>query len=285
MKCFSNFKITSLVIIALFNACTKDIKLTLPEHKPALVLNSVFNPDSTFKVDLSANRSIFSNQDFKPVENASIQLFKNGNYLTDLQHIKEGIYTTPIKPETLQKYTIKAAAAGFPDITAHNDVPLAPSVRQVQAKAAYTRVEEYYKGVDVSFTLDAPSTEENFYYLRAYAFVKDNAGNDRIQWIGIQLQLPVEKDFSVDDKHFFSDKLFQGKSASFKLHLVNNPKSLDYTIYLKIAHISKVYYDYEKTFSESISDLNFNQEAVSNNIENGMGIFAGYNAITVTIKP
>ena len=285
MKYFSILQITSLLIIASFNACTKNIDLTLPEHKPALVLNSVFSPDSTFKVDLSASRSIFSKQDFIPVKNASIQLFENGNYLVDFQHTKDGIYTTPVKPKSLHKYTVKAAAPGFPDITANDDVPLAPSVRQVQAKAAYTSVEEYYKGVDISFTLDAPSAEENFYHVRAYTFIKGNVGEDRIHKMGVRFQLPIEEEFSVDDNHFLSDKLFQGKSASFKLHLVNNPKSLDYTIYLRITHISKAYNDYKKTYSKSISDLNFNQEPVSNNINNGMGLFAGYNAITIPIKP
>ncbi len=83
MKFFRVFWILYLSITTLLMACIKTVEFTPPEHKPALVLNSIFNPDSIFTVDLTSSRDIFSNEDFSHVKNTSLRLFSDGKNVTD----------------------------------------------------------------------------------------------------------------------------------------------------------------------------------------------------------
>jgi len=282
MQKFKHYAISLACVILGLSACIKPVQVTLPTHKPALVLNSVFNPDSTFYVDLSSSRNILSNEAHAPVTNASVRLFRNGNYMADLQHSKNGVYIAAIKPESLAKYSITATAPNFPSISARNHIPGAPVLHQIQAAVADIRPNEHDLGVNVSFILDNPSVEENFYFIRAYRSAT-TSGQTIVRSAGISFLSPIMEDFQIDDRYYFSDKLFKGKPTTLKLHLYSDPKGITY---LRIAHITEEYYAYGKTLVNfSYSDTNLNQMSVSNNIENGIGLFAGYNAITIPIKP
>lgn len=262
--------------------CSKSVDFDFPAHAPGLVLNGVFNPDSIFSIDLTSSNQISSNNDFNPVENASVRLFQNGNYLTDLQHSKKGIYRASIKPESLRKYEIRVTAPGFPDIAAHNHVPEKPAIHHVQITTVSGGVSPT-QGLNVSLILDDVPKENNFYFIRAYTFDRGgNAGMPYIRDLNISFISPIEDDFEMGSRKFFSDKLFQGDSINLKIHLEDSSKE---TVYLLIAQVTKEYFDYGKTLRRhTMTDLNINQMAVSNNIENGVGLFAGYNAVTIPIK-
>ncbi|MEJ7779019.1 MAG: DUF4249 domain-containing protein [Daejeonella sp.] len=272
------------LVLTLFvlTACTKEIELNFPEHGSALVLNGVFNPDSIFSVELSSNRPISSNADFAAVLNASVMLFRDGNYLTDLTHSKDGIYRASIKPESLKKYEIRVRAPGFANISAHSTVPASPVVSEVKSSLAHDP-NEPAPGVIMSLILSDPPAEENFYSVQAYTFDKDFKGNIFQRDLSIEIISPIEEDFSRNSRLFFSDKLFEGRTLNLSLHLSTvSPKNA----YLRIAQVSREYYMYGKTYDmHHQTDINISQNPVSNNIENGMGVFAGYNAVTFSPRP
>lgn len=84
--------------------------------------------------------------------------------------------------------------------------------------------------------------------------------------------------------YFFSDKIFDGKTINLKLRYEwpGNGK----TIHLNIAQITPDYYNYSKTLEKQSYRDNFltTPSPVHNNIKNGFGIFAGYNARTFRIR-
>lgn len=266
----------------LISACTKKIELDFPPHEPMLVLNGIFNPDSLFSVELSSNRAITSNEDFVPVQNAAVELYQDGIYLTKLQHSGKGVYKSSIKPERLKKYGIKVKATGFPDIASHSFVPEQPLVHDLKSSVAYQQ-NDPSPGLNVSLVLEDPPGEENFYSIRAYTFDKYYTGAVFIRELLVSFISPIEEDFSRSYHQYFSDKLFPGKALNLKLYLAN--AGLQNT-FLRIAQVSPEYYAYGKTYqAHHRSDININQSPVSNNIENGRGLFAGYNAITIALKP
>jgi hypothetical protein len=225
-----------------------------------------------------------SDQDFSSVTNASVKLFQNGNYLADLIHSKDGIYRAQINPQPLQKYEIKAAAPGFPDISASSHVPSPPIIEQVKASVANPSDRTHSdKEVNVSMKLKDVSAEENFYFVRAYANAIDYSGHPYTKIVYLSFISPDEHDFRREVRYFFSDKLLKTESSKLILHLENSP---DETTYIQIARVTEEYYRYGKTFDKHHSpDFNLHKTGVFNNIQNGLGIFAGYNAITLEVKP
>ncbi len=264
------------------SACTKKIDLDFPPHESMLVLNGIFNPDSLFSVELSSNRSIASNENFVPVQNAAVELYQDGIYLSKLQHSAKGVYKAPIKPERLKRYEIRVKAAGFPDIASRSFVPEQPLVREVKG-SVFRDPNDPSPGLNVSLVLEDPPGEENFYSIRAYTFDKYYTGTIFIRELLVSFDSPIEEDFSRGYNKYFSDKLFPGKALNLKIYLANT--GLQNT-FLRIAQVSPEYYTYGKTYqAHHRTDININQSPVSNNIENGRGVFAGYNAITIAVKP
>jgi len=273
-----------LCIIVCFTGCSKNLDLALPAHEPLLVLNGVFHPDSVFMVDLSSNNPMSSNQDFPSVTNASAKLFRNGQFLTDLHHSKDGIYKAQIKPQALEQYQIKVTAPDFPPISATSNVPSLPVVEQVIASVSNPRDPVFSgKEVNVSLKLEDGPAEENFYFLQAYTYATDHLGKTYTKFITVSFISPDEYNFQRDARYFFSDKVLKAESTKLILHLETDPSD---TTILQIARITPEYYKYGKTFNEHhYADHNINKTAVFNNVQNGLGLFAGYNAITISIKP
>lgn len=268
--------------ILVLSACTKKIELDFPPHEPMLVLNGIFNPDSVFSVELTSNRAITSNKDFVPVQNAAVELYQDGVYLTRLQHSARGVYKSPIKPERLKKYEIKVKATGFPDIASHSFVPEKPLVRELKGSVAYQK-NDSSPGINVSLVLEDPPGGENFYSIRAYTYDKYYTGAIFVRELLISFNSPIEEDFSRSYHKFFSDQLFAGKALNLKLFLANTSPQ---NTYIRIAQVSPEYYTYGKTYqAHHSSDININQSPVSNNIENGRGVFGGYNAVTIGLRP
>ena len=266
-------------------SCETVVELDLPPHAPKLVLNAVINPDSLFTVDLSASQSAFSNEPYAPVDNATVGVFSGGNHLFDLRHKANGIYQAPIKPQARQQYEVRARAPGYPSVSATGYVPVAPTIHSVQTASPAT-ISGWGPGVQVTFTLEDAAEQVDFYYIQVYTPDTSHFDNNKPynRALSFTFMAPIEEEFTMEARNFFSDKLFNGQSLNLKLYLEYNPNK---TFYVRVAHISEEYYQYVRMLEKQYNpDLFLTpQIPVSNNIRNGMGLFAGYNAITLTIKP
>lgn len=281
-----NLKYPLILLYHLFLmwSCQTVVEVDLPEHEQKLVINSVFNPDSLFTVDVSASRSVFSSeQSYLHVENATVTLYEGGNFLFNLQHVGNGIYKADQKPEALKFYEIQVSAPGFSSVSASNYVPAEPQVFALNACEGLFNEDWQEQSMNVSFTLD-DGPEENFYYMQIFTpdtSYESIAYNRNIELIS---SAPINYEFSMETRLFFSDKLFNGKPLHLTLNLNNSSKAV---IYVQVAQITNEYYHYVRTLEkQSYNDnININPLAVTNNIRNGMGLFAGYNFTTLTIDP
>lgn len=270
--------------IFLLWSCETVVEVELPEHEPKLVINAVLNPDSLFSVAVSASRSAFSNDEHLQVENAIVSLYGAGKHLFDLRHLGRGIYQADQKPEALQYYEVKVSAPGYPDASAASYVPAEPIIFNVKAETG--PVHEDWQGatVNASFTLQDPAEQENFYYLRVFS---PDTTFDEIpyeRYVSILSSTPIEMEFSMETRLFFSDKLFNGQALQLGLNIENSP---DNVTYVQVAHITKEYYQYVRSLKkQSYNDaINLTPVQVSNNIRNGMGLFAGCTVHSMMIKP
>jgi hypothetical protein len=271
-------------LLAVCWGCESVVELELPVHSPKLVVNAVLNPDSLMTVDLSASQSAFSNASYRQLEEASVQIFQNGQLLFELQHTANGIYKGPQAAEALQHYELRASAPGFPSVRAQTFIPSAPLISEIQASSAPPRP-DWGPGVEASFLLDDRGSIDNYYMIQAYTpAISHIDGKPYNRSVSFSFIAPIEPEFSMEDRYFFSNKLFQGQLLRLLLYLDNPP---DQTTYLRLASISPEYYHYVRTLDKQSYRENFMNEsiAVANNIENGMGLFAGYNRVVMAIKP
>ena len=271
----------------IFSSCETITEINLTEEKPQLVINSTFNSDSLVKVNLTQSQSVNNKSlNFKAVENASIELFKNNASLGLLQYKGKGNYLSaskfPYEPNAA--YTLKVEAAGFETAEATESIPQKPVLNSVKIKPDYQNNGAYYKSYNVVFNLN-DSPEENFYFLRIWLVYPAHKGtvyfglnNDFGQFVPVGV--------AGSEMLVFDDHTFNGKEVSFNLDIIQAYTGGDENlkIQIELGSINKSYYDYQYSFkrqTEGDPILNSSDYPVSNNIKNGLGIFAPYNAASI----
>lgn len=104
------------------------IEYPIPEPDPRLVVNCLFTPDSTWKVQLTRNMSVSDTNFEAPViTNAIVQLWEDNIYLGACTHTSEGIYRLSLHPKPGSTYKLIASAPGFPEIEAIDSLPALPT--------------------------------------------------------------------------------------------------------------------------------------------------------------
>lgn len=272
------------LLLQLLLSCQTVVEVELPAHEPKLVVNAVLNPDSLFTVDVSASQSAFSNETHTPVENAAVSLYGVEKHQLDLQHIGNGIYQADKNPQAQQYYELKVLAPGYPAASAVSYVPAAPLIKNVRAGVGPVREDWQGSSVIAYFTLEDAPEQENFYYLRVFTPETDHSGETYNRNVSIISSVPIEYEFSMETRLFFSDKLFNGQALRLILNLDNSPQKVTY---VQIAHITKEYYHYVRTLEKQSyrDNTSLVPIPVTNNILNGMGLFGGYNATILVIEP
>ena len=280
----TKYSLYLIILQLLLLSCETVVEVELPEHEPKLVINAVFNPDSLITVDISASRSAFSSDVHAAVENATVSLYGEEKHLLDLQYIGNGLYQADQKPRAGQYYELKVSAPGYPAASAVSYVPAAPLIKNVRAGTGPEYNDWQGPTVIASFTLEDAPEQENFYYLRVFSPDSTYSGITYNRNVPILSSAPIEHEFSMETRLFFSDKLFNGQLLHLRLNLENSPQQLSY---VQVAHITKEYYHYVRMLEKQSYNDNINlvPTPVPNNIVNGMGLFGGYNATTLVIQP
>ncbi len=273
-----------MCLMLLLSSCETVVEMELPAHEPKLVVNAVINPDSLFTVEVSPSQNPLSNKAHEPVSNATVQVYQADQHLYTLQHKGNGTYSTDQKPQALQHYELKVEAPGLPTASATTYIPAAPAISNLNATPVAATASDG-PTVSATFTLADTPGQENFYYIQA--FTPDTSyldGQPYRRSVGVRLVEPFEDEFTMEDHYFFSDKLFDGKVVTLRLDLENPPQ---YTTYVRIAHITREFYDYVRTLNKQSYRDNFATPPgpVANNIQSGIGVFAGYHAVTLVMEP
>lgn len=274
--CSSLFVLTS---------CETFTEIDLPIEDPKLVVNAVFNADSLVKVDLSESQSVnTSGYRFTAVENASIEVFKKATSLGFLNYKGKGLYfsAVPLPNEPGAEYKLKVVATGFETAEATEIMPSEPVIGNLNLKQLYQNGSTY-QSCKGSFTLnDAP--EDNYYLLRVWLTDKNN----RKSLLNINLKNTLGQfepyGMMSTGVYLFDDKSFNGKTLTLDIETTQGfyvnegekPKVL-----IELVNSGKSYYDYQFDVNKQLnSDPVFSPEKspVSNNIKNGLGIFAPYNS-------
>ncbi len=297
-----------------FVSCKKVVEFNLPEQDPKIIVYSLFNPDSIFKVYIGKTTNL-NDTSANYIDNAQCKLYENNIYLFDLVNTGQGIYTAEnnFTPQAGNKYKIEVSCKDLPTVYAEDSIPLNKpnfSITQILDSIRVTYDGEYYTDIFIDIN-DSASTKD---YYEFEIIVREDT---------VEMSDPEDSEYfnnllstyyayiNSDDpillneavsgfypEHYpFSDTLFQGQIHNFDLYFLvglflgYETQKAKSTYFITVKKITYNYYLYRKKLlahqNNQIGDFwegGTSPVQMYSNIHNGYGIFAGYNSKTDSIK-
>jgi hypothetical protein len=294
-------KLIYCLLFFLWAGCVDELEIDLPAPEPKLVVNALLNPDSLIKVHLSKTASVFDSIP-EYVEDADVIIYENGLNLTPLYYQSDGFYSTElIKPEAGKIYRIEIATNEFGLTSACDTLPYfitGLSCSTSDLLGSYNNGDQFAE-LTVNFK-DDPN-KDNYYELFLFTEYSENYswGIDTMtflaSWFSNEPAL-IEENLNAQEPALssclFTDQFFDSEHVSVHLNYFPGAYSNDgepyfpdyYRLIIVFHSVSKQYFDFKSKFNlylDSRNDFWEPGEAVylKGNIENGLGIFAGYSTV------
>ena len=113
-----------LSISLAYISCEKVIPFDGDVNTPKLVINSIFQSDSSFKVHVSSSRSVIDTASFKNIDDAIVTIKdRNENIIETLNHVENGFYKGQTFPQENQNYILEVNHPNYANITASDSLP------------------------------------------------------------------------------------------------------------------------------------------------------------------
>ncbi len=310
MNTFKRHFKKSFLLLAVIGAisCETIIDVDLPEHKPALVLNSFFGPDTTFNVTIHESKGILdATYGFSSISAVDIELFNSEKSLGKFRPLDgtPGAYELDVYPEAGVNYSVVATKNGYDRVEAADIIPLKktnPSIEKFEEKID----EGGYRYFEMTYSFDDPPGAD-YYEVLLFAFIpryeyyqdEDTAfqyqngyWKEQINYFepGVELN-EFEETGNIS---IFSDGLFNGKDHrntigidNYSFYYEDYSVSKKVKFSLEVRHISSAYYQYQisRQLQQQSEGNPFAEAAlIYNNIKGGFGIFAGYDVEAVEFE-
>ena len=287
----------SLVVSLIYISCEKIIPFEGDVTIPKLVINSIFESDSTFKVHVSTSRSVIDTVSFQNIEDAIVTIKDdNGSIIETLNYVENGFYVGQTFPQENQTYNLEVTHPNYANVTSSDSLPSPITINSIDTSTIVDPI----NGDRLQITLDFedPESAQNYYLIETYSvneyLVIKNSDTTEYELDTIkQIMILTDEVFQNGNSPFrqqglFNDLLFNGQNKALELEIPYENyigieagyewsyKTLSVRVYLH--NISKSYYYYRTSLElyQSASDNPFAQPVqVYSNIENGFGVFAG----------
>ncbi|MDD2635341.1 MAG: DUF4249 domain-containing protein [Bacteroidales bacterium] len=297
---------TIIGLILLSIACEKVIEIDLEDAKIRIVANSIIEPDSIIRVNVTRSRHILDNAAIIPLSDAIVKLYETDNYIGTLSYTSSGNYEMNYYPEVGKEYRIEVSHNDFDDVFSKTIIPPVVELNYIDTVKSFN--ENGYEIYNFYTNLTDPLGTNNYYYLsmknRFKAEIYDQSiitydtiyvGPDttivNIIYGGTYYE-DIEESlyFSSDDLIFegyhpgsngqiFSDEIIDGKSYTLKTSVQHWSFYADTnTVIIELYAINKELYQYLISYSkhnDASGDPFAEPINVYTNIENGIGIFGG----------
>ena len=291
-------KIIPAVLLFFFVGCETVLDMDLPSNGERLAMNCFFAPDSNWVVNVSRSQSVLASGNIVFVQGADVKLMSNDQVVGTLNYVSDGNYEllNPL-PQQLTNYTVEVRVVGFDMVTATSSAPKAVPVTNIDT--AYTQVDgQQYRELGIHFK--DPASETNYYKVQIlaryynYEYQVDSLGN----WI-VSDSFPYFSPMSIgsndpvftDDKgidyigRLFTDEAIDGNNYRLSVYLFEDsyggydPSGYD-MVFAVLYSLSRDQYLYQSSL-QHFNSTNGNPFAqpvqVYGNVQNGFGIFSGYN--------
>ncbi len=286
-----------LALCFVLSSCEKSLDVELPEHEPLLVVNSFFATDRAWEVHVSQSRDILDRGEIEVIEDAVVEIWQGSEMVTEVPYFNSGLYRNPLaQPTEPGEWKLKVSAPGFTTVEAVDTIPPAIPIRSISTEKR--QLGSFSYEVDFEINFDDPNDSDNFYRLEIFGHFSDGSYWD----YGMQSNDPAirqsnfENDGPFDTDNFvyrplFNDVLFNGSDYTLDVTLdvwiggAGQPELQFFRVYLH--SVSEAYYNYIQTIrlQDRSRDNPFAEPVfIFQNVENGLGIFAGYSSSEFNIS-
>ncbi len=304
----------AIIIFLIFVSfsCTKEVIIDIPSQNPSLVVYSTLVPFTLpnpkfLTISLQGTKHIYDSASYQ-VENATI-LFSKNNNLPDTLEYADSLGCYPLNrlfPKAGDKYSITIQKEGFKTIYAQTTIPSKVLITDTIIKPIAYFDETGSVFSEISVTFIDPADEINYYELAVsdISFTYDNPGafyelstNDNI--ITSESYYPSLIRFYADKPKYllFSDKQINGTKHTLIVYY--SPPQLEdiiryiapHYISIHLRNVTEDYYKFKTTMTQHLyskeEDILYGMGEplnVISNIENGFGLFSGFNNDIVSFK-
>lgn len=295
-----------ILILVTTISCETVINPDLPAQTEQVVIYSFFRPGTSMRVDAFGNVGILEAEGFHALDGLNIEIYENGQVRETLTR-NNGSYESTFNIEEGSQYAISLNWNGS-IIRANTQIPSAVGLTNASITREEVDIDVGEYGYPASITFEDPVGSN--YYLVELLVEDCGGGCDPRLFTGMINELLIE-DLEVETSgnvdvsigsgpetidgfpyFYFNDVGFEGETYTFNFFviptLVNFAEDQDLVLKFVLKSLTQAYYDYLVTsdFQVELEDQNNFSEPVQikGNVENGLGVFAGYNYHIYSIR-
>lgn len=292
-----------LVVLAVlgWSACEEPVDLGIELTAPQLVVTSNFSPNASVKVRVAKTVSVL-NADPRDelIYDADVAIYDGKELLADLDLViplfGEAYYTAAgFEPETNRAYTLEVMAPGFPSVSATSSIPERVWINRFEIADLRREVDWAqdlaYFSYEVRMDYEDPFMVRNYYHLNFYQQIVEFVVTDGDTLVTDSTQVfPLEFSEANDDNFVYAailggillqDKPYPNGIAFYLRHRLNPRRQKLGQLIVELRTVSDEYYRFYNSVSRQQnagSGSGLSQPVIEfNNVQNGRGIFAGYN--------
>lgn len=292
----STVLLSAIVYMVFMVSCEKTEKVEdFPIHKSKLVANCMFIPDTCFIFSLSKSLSPIDNAPFRVMNSPSsfIKIFEN-NILFDSFgfNTDAGRYegNPNRKPTVGNTYRFECSYPGYPLISAEDYLPPKPEIQSHNIYTSIIRVFNVYDSLiecafNTNLNLNLNQNNLSKYLIIKLIPIPKSGSIGRRIFIGNVVDLYSENEFLYS---FSEEQIFISNESGIKKVALQweipygylNKNSTSYNYRLEVFSCSKANFEYRKRMalqSDNRDDPFAEPIPITNNINNGYGIFGGFN--------
>lgn len=289
MKKLQNRLLLTLVTIVLYSCTSITYDIELPKVETKLVVNGTFEEGRPFDIIISQSITRATTQKMKPVSNATVLLFENGQLLDtlsayeDLTYVGSVLrwhYKSNVKSKIGNEYGIKVNATGFNPVSAKSIVPEKAAIKFVSWEKV-KRTEQYgseYLRANLEISKINP---EGYYFLAVSS--RSSIYDTYKRYALIKMNDPVlgrYRPFIYVDYILFKGDVIPTEPYGLSIDLGDNFSSNlieSSVVFFELVSLSGEEYHYRETLmAQKNVDVRISEPVkVFSNIEGGLGIFAG----------
>lgn len=286
----NNIRFLSMTVLCavILSSCEVDYTFSEKEIKPRVTINALITPQEPFAVGLHWSRSYSATNTFSPVTEAEIRLYEDNIEVVRCQADPKGITETTFQAAAGRSYRLVVSVPGYGDLSAQTTIPAVPA-----ANISFALQKGWYRHfdmTDLSAGADAKAVwirgkrkyngfTDVFEYYTTSAFVDQvNGANDASEADDKGSTVDFEQFLRIPYENFGAvvPLRFSVFGAEDENHIFQIITASDtYDRYMRSRYKQELNSEWsaqENPFIEQIT--------VYSNIDNGLGIFAGYNYYT-----
>jgi len=280
----------SIVSFFLFS-CEKTLEFDSEVTKKKLVVNGIYETSSPLKVHVSHSLSVIDQAEIENIEDATVSVYENGDFLENLQHTDNGFYKSANLITENKNYELEIKATNYKTVRAKDKGYKTVLINSIDTSSSNFNGQNLQK---ITINFDDLKNQSNYYAIELRGMLIDTLFDMDTVGLYFYTNHPViennDSGGGFSDWQtvvYFSDILFSNKSESISLMINRHSHASSFELEVILYSSGKDYYQHKKSkrkYYTSNGDHFAQPVQVFSNIENGYGIFAGYAKSSKLIK-